>query len=76
MMIDIKIILYANSFITTILTFIYDFNVFIIFCRVQEIEQRIKNNAMLYKIEREKLMFSHQAAKFEMLLAKKKFEDS
>jgi hypothetical protein len=39
---------------------------------VQEIQQHIKNNAMLYKIEKEKLMFSCQAARFEMLLAKKK----
>jgi hypothetical protein len=39
---------------------------------VQEIQQCIKNNAILYKIEKEKLMFSHQADKFGMLLAKKK----
>ena len=44
--------------------------------RTHEIRLRTQQTAALFKIEKEKMEFSRQAAQFEMLLAKKKYEDA
>jgi len=42
----------------------------------KEINLRIKQASDLFEIEKQKMIYSRQAAEYEMLLAKKRYEDS
>jgi len=44
--------------------------------RAEEINQRIRHQSLLFEIEKKKLNFECLAAKYQMMLAKKKFDES